>query len=142
MMVKDIMTPNPETIPFSASAFDAAEEMKKLDVGGLPVEQDNRISGFITDRDLVTRVLAENRNPGDTHVGDIMSEGLYNCKTTDSLATAMNIMEKQKVRRLIVTNNENKMVGIIALGDLATRWNEEASGEVVSEVSEPSKPER
>lgn len=142
MMVRDIMTTHPEAISASTSACDAAKKMKQLDVGGLPVERDDQVAGFVTDRDLVIRILAETRDPENTAVGDIMSEGLLSCKESDTLEEAADMMERQKVRRLIVTDDKDKMIGILSMGDVATRGNKETASEVAAAVSEPSHPNR
>ncbi len=142
MIVRDVMTAYPAEIAAATTLFKAAEKMKELNVGGLPVQRDDQVAGFITDRDIVIRALAQSRDPQNTTVGEIMSQDIVNCLDTESLNTAAQKMEDAKVRRLLVMNGKNELVGILSLGDLAARWDQDSAGEVISKVSEPSVPSR
>jgi CBS domain-containing protein len=136
------MTPNPEMIPIEASLMDAAMKMKDLDVGIMPVSRQNSVVGVVTDRDIVLRGVAEKRDPSQTKVRDIMSSDVLTCPENTDLEDAAKRMEEKKVRRLIVTDPSGKAVGIVSLGDIATKSGKEAEmgGEVLTRVSEPSRP--
>ncbi len=146
MQIREIMTPNPEMIPMEASLTDAAAKMKHLDVGIMPVAQESTLVGVVTDRDIVLRGVAEKRDLSHTRVRDIMSSDVLTCPDNTDMADAMRRMEKKKVRRVIVTDPSGKPVGIVSLGDIATRTGKEKEielgGEVLTKVSEPSRPER
>lgn len=142
MQLREIMTPNPEMIPIEASLMDAAMKMKDLDVGIMPVSRQNSVVGVVTDRDIVLRGVAEKRDPSQTKVRDIMSSDVLTCPENTDLEDAAKRMEEKKVRRLIVTDPSGKAVGIVSLGDIATKSGKEAEmgGEVLTRVSEPSRP--
>jgi CBS domain-containing protein len=139
MQVKDVMTSGFETINSSADLTQAAKKMKALDVGVLPVMEDDKIVGMITDRDMVIRALAENRDAGSVIVREVMSEHVTYCSFSDTIEEAANIMRDKQVRRLIVLDEDNTAVGIISLGDIAARAHlEELAGVILEGVSEPS----
>ncbi|HNY65521.1 MAG TPA: CBS domain-containing protein [Deltaproteobacteria bacterium] len=142
MQIREIMTTNPEMISFDASLMDAAERMKDLDVGVMPVERDNSVVGILTDRDIVVRGLAENKDPSKTRVSDIMSTDVITCPADSPVEEAVQTMEKSKVRRLIVTDASGRLAGIVSLGDIATKSQakEKMGGEALSKVSQPSHP--
>lgn len=144
MQVKEIMTPNPEMIPMDATLMDAALKMKDLDVGVIPVRQDNSLVGLVTDRDIVIRAIAEKRDPVKTEVKDIMSRKILTCPESTDVQDAVHTMETNKVRRLIITDTSGNPVGIVSLGDIAVKSAGEKglAGEALSKVSQPSHPER
>ncbi|MBD3345247.1 MAG: CBS domain-containing protein [Chitinivibrionales bacterium] len=140
--IKDIMTPNAETIQSSQTVKEAASRMKKRDVGILPVCEGNNFVGMITDRDITIRALAEDLNPAATTVGEIMTKNIASCYEDDSLEDAATTMEQYKVRRLLVKNSEGMFTGIISLGDLAVHGSINLGAEILKEVSQPAQPER
>ncbi|HON37440.1 MAG TPA: CBS domain-containing protein [Deltaproteobacteria bacterium] len=146
MQIREIMTPNPEEIPVMESVALAAEKMKKLDVGAIPVYSEDRknIVGMVTDRDIVTRAIAEHRNPAETSIRDIMSKDVVTCMEDTDIDEAVQTMKEKKVRRLIVTNARGETVGILSLGDISTKAPSslEKAWEVLEEISEPSRPKR
>jgi len=137
MLVRDILTKDPEVIRPDASICDAARKMKQADIGMLPVCDGKRLVGIITDRDLTVRALAEGRDPNLTEVAAVMSPNVFYCFEDDDLQEAATTMEEKQVRRLPVLNRDKKLVGIIALADLALRSDDEILAEEVLEcVSE------
>lgn len=142
MEVREIMTANPEGISSDGSAREAARYMKDMNVGILPVIQGDSLIGVVTDRDLVVRVLGEDRDPGKTKVEEIMSRELLTCTENTSLEEAVRTMEENQVRRLLVTDSQNKCVGIVSLGDIATKSETPLKAEAIAAVSEPSTPRR
>lgn len=138
MQVKGLMTSEIEGIPRSATLAEAAERMKKLDVGVLPVWQDAGCVGMVTDRDIVVRAIARGLEPKATSVDEAMTPHIVYCYEDQEDEEAARIMAQNQVRRLAVLNRENKLVGILSLGDLATgSQKKEQSGEVLREVSKP-----
>lgn len=143
MKVREIMTSRFETIEATQSLEDAAKKMNSLGVGILPVEEGNEIIGLVTDRDIVVRGLAEEKDPTLTSISEVMSSNLIWCYQDDDVEKAGKLMEERKVRRLLVCDQNDVPVGILSLGDLATKCHkEDFSGEVLELISEPSRPNR
>ncbi|WP_447983009.1 CBS domain-containing protein [Nitrospira sp. Nam74] len=141
--VNEVMTRGVEVIRPSMTIDQAAERMKALDVGALPVCDGNRLQGMLTDRDIVVRVIAEHRNPEAARVHDIMSAGVAYCFEDQTVEDVARLMEEKKIRRLPVLNREHEMVGIVSLGDLAAKADETTTmGRALGKISEPPRPER
>jgi CBS domain-containing protein len=137
MQLKDVMHKGFESIDVGANIQRAAAVMKSLDVGMLPVMEDGRLVGTITDRDITVRATARGASPDQTPVSDVMSRGVVFGYEDDDLRKAAGTMEEAQVRRLLVLDRADKCVGILSLGDLALETDEPLSGEVVREVSRP-----
>lgn len=117
--IRDIMTPNPHTIQPSASVLDAAQIMRKSDVGDVIVVEGKRLFGILTDRDIVVRALAEGRDPESTRVSEICSRELTTVQATASVGTVVRTMREKALRRLPVVEETGEVVGIVSLGDVA-----------------------
>ncbi|MFP4280697.1 MAG: CBS domain-containing protein [Halochromatium sp.] len=138
MQLQDVMTPQLEYIGLNQSMLDAARMMREHDIGMLPVLEENQIVGILTDRDMVTRGLAEGIDP-ETPVSRIMTSGVEVRHTDDDVEEAARLMERKQIRRLVVVDRTERSVGVVSLGDLATRSDQtELSGEVLEEVSQPT----
>ncbi|WP_447979482.1 CBS domain-containing protein [Candidatus Nitrospira bockiana] len=141
--LSEVMTRGVETIRPSATVEEAAETMKRLDVGVIPVCDGNRLDGILTDRDIVVRVIADRRDPKTVRVHDAMSPGAVYCYEDQTVEDAARLMEQKQIRRLPVLNRNNELVGIVSLGDLAVKTGETAiKAEALEKISEPAKPER
>jgi CBS domain-containing protein len=117
--IRDVMTTNPQTLPESTVVREAAEAMRANDIGDVVVADDNgNLSGILTDRDIVVRVVAEGRDPRATRVGDIASRDLTAVSPDDPVERAVQLMRDRAIRRLPVVE-KNKVVGIVSIGDLA-----------------------
>src|SRR5688500_10919522 len=114
---------------------DCAMTMREMDVGALPVGENDRLVGMITDRDIAVRAVADGRGP-ETSVRDTMSKEIRFCFEDEELDDVAEHMADLKIRRLPVLSREKRLVGIISLGDLALS-DGAASGEALSEISEP-----
>ena len=135
MKVKEIITPNPQCISPAASLIEAAQKMKTL----LPVCENDRLAGTVTDCDITVRGLAARLDPKSTKVRQVMTPGVVYCFEDQSVEEAAQIMEDNQIRRLPVLNQSKRMVGIVSLGDLAVRTHQESlAGEVLERVSEPA----
>ena len=138
----EVMTKNPVFCLADDNVETAAGVMKEEQVGPVPIvenEDSLKVIGIVTDRDLVLRVLAEKRDPKKTTLGEVMTKKLVSCKESDDLESAMKAMSDHQIRRIPVVDGKNRLVGIIALADLATRAEEpEKTAEVVEEISEPT----
>jgi CBS domain-containing protein len=138
MKVRDLMTQGVECIGPGATTQHAAERMRALDVGALPVCEDDRLVGMVTDRDITVRATADERSPRETCVRDVMTPHVHFCFDDQNVDEAAGVMEEHQVRRLAVLNREKRLVGIVSLGDLAVRnGDEKLSGEALKCISEP-----
>jgi CBS domain-containing protein len=113
---------------------DIACRMRDDNIGALPVGENDRLIGMVTDRDIVTRAVAENKSGGNTTVRDVMSEDIYYCFEDEDSKRAAQIMAEHQVRRLPVLNREKRLVGVVALADLA-RKGPEAAKQALTGVS-------
>lgn len=142
MKAKDIMTPQIEGILSEDTIRQAADKMKELDVGVLPVISAGDVIGIITDRDIVIRSVAPGFDPNTQKVIDAATQDTISCKEEDKIETVAELMEKKQIRRILVRNEADKVTGIVSLGDLALWVEKEKSGEVLQKVSEPAQPAR
>jgi CBS domain-containing protein len=137
------MTPGVEVIHPRSTVAEAAEKMKGLDVGILPVCDGDRLMGMLTDRDIVVRIIADQRDPKQTTVIDAMTPQVAYCFEDEDVQEAAMLMVDKQIRRLPVLNRDKRLVGIVSLGDLAVQTkNTQLSGEVLEYVSEPAEPRR
>lgn len=117
--IRDVMTTNPQALPESTIVREAAEAMRANDIGDVVVVDDNgKLSGILTDRDIVVRVVAEGRDPRATRIGDIASRELTAVSPDDPVDRAVQLMRERAIRRLPAVEKD-KVVGIVSIGDLA-----------------------
>jgi CBS domain-containing protein len=134
--IRDLMTTNPTTVDPSATVVDAARAMRQQDVGPVPVVENDRLAGIVTDRDIVLRVVAEGADPQSTTVGEIMSSDLVTVDPDQPLDEALRLMAQHQVRRLPVCEEDGRLVGIVAQADVATELGDDRrTGQVVEEIS-------
>jgi len=138
--IRDAMTEDPHSIGTSASVVEAAQLMREQHIGSLPVTEDERLVGMITDRDIATRVVAESAMPDATSVGDVYSRDIISVEPNEDLDEALLLMARHQVRRLPVVEN-GRLVGMVAQADIALKQNAK-TGELVGAISEPSEEER
>jgi CBS domain-containing protein len=128
--IRELMTPNPVTMPGTASVHEAARAMRDQDIGDVVVIEHQQVCGIVTDRDIVVRTVAEAQNPANITLGDICSHSLLTVRPTDSVEHAVRLMRTHAIRRLPVVDG-GKAVGIVSLGDLAVeRDPDSALGEI------------
>jgi CBS domain-containing protein len=133
--IRDVMTENPVSCDPQASVQEAAKVMAREDVGPIPVVESERLVGFVTDRDLVVRVLAEGRDPQATTVGEVASTDLVTLSPEQDLDEALQLLARHQVRRLPVVEGA-KLVGIVAQADIARHGDDKSTGEVVERISQ------
>ena len=139
--VADIMTRDVESIGPLATVQEVAERMKALNIGSLPVCQDSRLVGTITDRDITIRVTAEGRDPQATPVGDVMSRPVVTVRSQQEVVEAEQLMHDHQVRRLPVVETDGRLVGYVTTATIAKRdADETAVGKVLKGISQPQKP--
>lgn len=136
MKLKDIMTPQVETLPPEASVLDAAQLMDSAEIGAVPVCDGPKILGLVTDRDITIKVIAKGLDPNQVQVRDILSSPIIYAFEDQTVAEAAEIMEVSQIRRLVVLNRQKSLVGVVALGDIARRASAELSGEALEQISE------
>lgn len=137
MNVADVMTKQVETVSPQQTIGEAAQLMQQLDTGVLPVGENDRLVGMVTDRDIVIRAIAQGRGP-DAPVRESMTESVLYCFEDDSIEDAAKKMGDEQVRRLPVLNREKRLVGIIAIGDLAMAADSGTVDAALTEISEPA----
>ncbi|MBD3257753.1 CBS domain-containing protein [candidate division GN15 bacterium] len=115
----------------------AASAMKEFEVGMMPVVDNDKVVGAITDRDIVCRGVADNKDLTQTRVSDIMTRDVNACYDDQGIDEVAQTMKANKVRRVIVLNREDQLAGVISLGDLAGHTHVETSGDVLRKVAEP-----
>ena len=113
----------------------AAKLMRDEDIGAIPVGENDRLVGMITDRDIACRGLANGKGVAKLTVGRVMTKPIVYCRAKDKLEAAAKIMEKQGVRRLPVIDENKRMVGMLSLGDISSKAPKLLSGEVLKAVS-------
>lgn len=139
MELKEIMTRNVQVIDPGISLREAARMMKDLDIGAIPVCDGDRLRGFITDRDITVRAVAEGEDPSTCKVSDVMTDRVFWCFENDDVEKAGELMREKQIRRLAVLDQNKRLVGIVSLGDLAVEGeDEDYAGEVLEAVSEPT----
>jgi len=132
--IKEVMTRDVRACEPNATVADAAKVMAQEDVGPVPIVEDGRLIGIVTDRDIVVRVVAEGRDPNATTVSEIASTELVTVSPDDDLDDALKLLAERQVRRLPVVEGD-RLVGIVAQADIARLGKDEKTGEVVEEIS-------
>jgi CBS domain-containing protein len=142
MKVNEVMTREVRCIGPDATLHEAAEQMRELDVGVLPVCGDDKLVGMITDRDIVIRSVSSGVNPDEGHVRDVMTPKVLFCFEDQDVTEVADLMKHEQIRRLPILNRDKRLVGIVSLGDLALETpDEEEVGETLKCVSEHTKGE-
>src|SRR5690606_21846597 len=119
MKVKDAMHKGAEWVEPQTPVAEVAKKMRDLDIGAIPVGENDRLVGMVTDRDIACRAVANGQSPSALTARDVMSKGIFYCRDDEELEDAMRIMEQKQVRRLPVIDNNKRMVGMLSLGDIA-----------------------
>lgn len=119
MKVSQIMHKNPVCVTIDESLTNIARQMQQGDFGAVIVKSDHKPLGVITDRDIVVRALAKQGNTGTLKAKDVMTDKIITCNLNDTIETATAKMKKDQIRRILVTDDNNHLVGILSLGDIA-----------------------
>ena len=144
MKLREIMSDHVEVIHPDDSLQTAAEKMRDRDIGFLPVCDGDRLIGVLTDRDLITRGLADGLESKALLGRDLVTSPAIYCFDDQSIEEAAKLMHDNQIRRLVVLSRNKQMVGVISLGDLAMTASDKLTGNVLQSVSEPvsaSRPE-
>jgi CBS domain-containing protein len=124
--VRDVMTANVVTLPSETTLAEAARTMREQDIGDIVVSNDSGLAGLVTDRDIVVRAVAERFDPGSTTIGEILTQDLVTVRPDDTVQSAALLMRDHAVRRVLVCEEDQKLVGIVSIGDLAEEIDPES----------------
>jgi CBS domain-containing protein len=135
MKVSEIMTTNVECVTPETTITELAEKMKSLDVGFLAICEADRIKGTVTDRDIVIRGIAGGRDIHSMKTQDIMSKDVHWCFEKDDVIDVASKMREKGVRRMLLLDQNKRLVGIVSIGDIA-KVEEKESGKTLKDISE------
>ena len=124
--IRDVMTQNPECVPGDTTVADAAQLMRDKDFGGILCKDGDEVSGFLTDRDIAVRVVAEGKDPTSTTVSDVATTDLHTLSPDDTVEDAIKLVREHNVRRVPVCEGA-KPVGIVSIGDLALERDKDSA---------------
>jgi len=136
MKVSEVMTADVQTVNADQTAREAASFMLRAEAGSIPVLEGDKVVGMITDRDIAVRGVAEGRGP-DTPVRDLMSDGIVCARDDDNVADVAQRMSAEQVRRLPVLDADDRLCGIVSLGDLARESRGDDAQQALEGVSQP-----
>ena len=135
--VREVMTDRPRAVTPDTPVSEAARLMESEDVGALPVLEGEQLAGIITDRDIVIRAVASEKDPKGMPVREVASREVSTIGPDDNLADALKVMASAQVRRIPVVDEGNRLVGMLSQADVALQVKEKDVGELVGEISKP-----
>lgn len=135
MKVLDAMHTGAEWLAPSTPLKDVAKKMRDLDIGAIPIGENDRLIGMVTDRDITCRAVANGGDHSKLTARDVMTKNVIYCRDTEDLEDAVRIMEQKQIRRLPVINEKKRMVGMLSLGDVSHALPRQSIGEVLAAVS-------
>ncbi len=135
MQVSEAMHNGVEWVAPDVPIAQLARTMKEKDIGAIPVGENDRLIGMVTDRDIAIRAFANGRDPTSLTARDVMSAGIVYCRTDEAVEDAVRIMEMKKIRRLPVINNDKRMVGMLSIGDISHASSQDIAGELMHSVA-------
>jgi CBS domain-containing protein len=136
MKISDVMTTDVETVSADQTAQDAAKFMLRAEAGSIPVCDGDKVIGMITDRDIAVRGVAEGRGP-DAPIRDLMTDGIVCAREDDDVQDVASKMSEAQVRRLPVLDAQDRLCGIVSLGDLSRQTDGGSAGQALEGVSQP-----
>src|ERR671923_1798438 len=139
--VGDVMTTRPRAVTPQTPLSEVAELMETDDVGAVPIVESDRLVGIVTDRDIVIRAIAKGKDPRGMPAAEASSRELVTVSPDDDLSDALKLMAEYQVRRLAVTGEDERLLGVISQADVAQHAKEKQTGELVESISrEPEGP--
>ncbi len=139
--VGDVMTTRPRAVTPQTPLNEVAELMRSDDVGSVPVVEGDRLVGIVTDRDIVVRAIAQGKDPRGMPASEVSTRELVTVGPDDDLSDALDLMARHQVRRLAVTGEDERLVGVVSQADVARQAKEKDRGELVQSISqEPQGP--
>ena len=140
--VSDVMTRGVRTLAPTDTLLVAAQAMEELDVGVIPVCRGAQLVGVVTDRDIVVRGIAQGCPADGTRLEDIMSRDPQSCFDDQPVEEVLEQMRESQIRRMPVVDHDERLVGILSLGDVAVKADELKAGRALESISEPAEPDR
>jgi CBS domain-containing protein len=138
MKIREVMSSDVELTNPSETLDQAAKRMAEIDAGALPVGEDDRLVGMVTDRDIVVRCVARGADPKATSVAEVMSDDIKYCFDDEEIDHVTQNMGGLQIRRLPVVNRDKRLVGIVSLGDIARTHKPAKTGKALGDISQPS----
>jgi CBS domain-containing protein len=135
MLVSEVMTANPQVAKPSDTVAEIARRMNEIDSGAIPVVEDGQIKGIITDRDIVLRVVGEQRS-FDTKVSEVMTTEVQTCREDSTIADVIFQMQDKQIRRILIVDDKQNLTGIVSLGDVAQEASARKAGAILEEMSD------
>jgi len=135
MKVRDAMHPGVQWVEPGTPVLNVAKMMREHDIGSIPIGENDKLVGMVTDRDIVCRGLANGQDTSALTARDVMTGGIIFCRDDEEIEDAVRIMETRQIRRLPVIDGNKRMVGILSLGDVSSTAPRQLSGEVLQAVS-------
>jgi CBS domain-containing protein len=133
--VKTAMHKGAEWVGPQTPVTEVAKKMRELDVGSIPVGENDRLVGMVTDRDVICRGVANGRDISKLTAGEVMTKGIVYCRDHDSIDEALGIMESKQIRRLPVIDDNKRMVGMLSFGDISHAASSKLAGELMAATS-------
>jgi len=138
MLIRDVMTEQVMTVKPDTSIFDVARLMRDEDIGAVPVEENDRLIGIVTDRDLVVRALADSHFKFGIRARAVMSERMLYCFADQKVDDVLDNMGEMQVRRMLVVDRDKRLVGVVSIGDLAGKAPLSKAGDSLNRISWPA----
>jgi CBS domain-containing protein len=138
MKIEDVMTAGVSYVRPDTPILEIARKMRDADIGSTPVVENDRLVGMVTDRDIVVRIIADGIDARRVIARDAMSSGVRYCFADDSVETVLETMGDRQIRRLPVVDRDERLVGVVSLGDLSLTGKRKAAGEALEEISQPA----
>lgn len=135
--VREVMTTRPRSVTPQTPLNEVAQLMASDDVGAIPVVEGDRLVGIVTDRDIVVRAIAKDKDTRGMPVSEVSSRELVTVDPEDDLSDALKLMAQHQVRRLAVTDEGERLVGVVSQADVALHAKEKNTGELVEDISRP-----
>jgi CBS domain-containing protein len=138
MKVREVMTAQVKTARPDTSIFEIARLMRDEDIGCVPVQENDKLVGMVTDRDIVIRALADSQDVNASTARSVMSPQMLYCFEDQDVNDVLQNMGEQQVRRLPVVDRDKRLVGMVSIGDLSSRARPQKAGESLREISQPT----
>ena len=135
MKIREIMTTNVECVPPTTGLIDLANKMKTLDVGFIPVCENDRLAGTVTDRDIVVRGLAGGKDIATCKAADIMTNDVFWCFEDQDVKDVAKQTREKEVRRMLILNKGKRLVGVVSIGDIS-KVEEKETGKTLKDITE------
>ena len=135
MKVMEAMHKGAEWVSPDTPVQDIAAKMRDYDIGAIPIGENDRLIGMVTDRDIVCRGVADTSSTKKLKARDVMTKGISWCRADDALTDAVHLMEEKKIRRLPVIDDDKRLVGMLSLGDVSQAADAELADEVLRAVA-------